>query len=427
MAVYEVPPGMVVTGASANHIKVAHGLIHSAQDNVPSDWQIIIYDLTGDIKEHKVIRTWCRVEYRRFNATAHGLDLDRRVLTNSAWKPLIILECLQQLPRGGMLVYADASIRFGDTFPQPALVEALSRYGFISRPTNGPVALYTHPNTARKLHEITGGRVHPELVEYTSAPMACGCFSVWRADSWTIEELATPWAVCARTAQCILPRGSKGFNNRAGFSQTCKPGFEGACHRGDQSALSLILFEAFAVRRSYGNSTQLLPTKASHVHQTSPPFGASDVPYLRNTTVSKETWKFGQTIIYGSRVTIERFDSHSPVPLHSTDSRCRVQGQKKPTKKPTPSPSNDSKKPTPSPSNDCYQEETITRQGVQPNVIGNGYLRCQDLFTNTSTSQTSRQLVEAASMSVTPTLTRVTVATPLHPVYRGPSFGVTPG
>ena len=44
----------------------------------------------------------------RFNGVS---PFDKRYLTNSAWKPLVIMETRSLLPPGGILLYGDASTR----------------------------------------------------------------------------------------------------------------------------------------------------------------------------------------------------------------------------------------------------------------------------------------------------------------------------
>ena len=54
-----------------------------------------------------------RVRYLRpQNVSFRGVSpFDPQYLTNSAWKPLVILEQLTKLPVGGLLLYGDASTR----------------------------------------------------------------------------------------------------------------------------------------------------------------------------------------------------------------------------------------------------------------------------------------------------------------------------
>jgi hypothetical protein len=67
--VLEAPLGVVVTGVSANHLREAWGLVHTAQQHLPAGWLIAVYDLVGDLPKAEQLRvqSWCRVEYHRMS------------------------------------------------------------------------------------------------------------------------------------------------------------------------------------------------------------------------------------------------------------------------------------------------------------------------------------------------------------------------
>jgi hypothetical protein len=307
-----MPAGMLVTAASANHFKVAIGLVGSAQIHMPASWRVVFYDLIGDLSAamRVEIGSWCRTEYRRFNATRHDLALDMRVLTNSAWKPFIVLECLTELvAEAGFLIYADASIRFHAPMPPLGLTHALRRHSPVVGLQSNPeaIAYITHPEMVRQLSSLTGGP--SDLKAYLDIPIVYGGLNFWHASPWTLKNVAEPWAACAAREACILPSGADGFNNRAGLSKVCRRGLEGHCHRGDMSALGILLCEAFHARD----------------HVTSIRAGHWQPPYLRNTTmVGKDNWRKAQALIYGSPITIERFGSNKPAAITSADAKCAV-------------------------------------------------------------------------------------------------------
>jgi len=276
MAAADDPYGALVTGISANHLHQVRGMLQTAKTHLPTSWRFIVYDLVGDMKPVDVSRVqkWCRVDYRRFDTVSaatkshrnlstptsnlHARNvvrsmLDPRFLTNSAWKPLIILECLASLPEDSILVYADASMRFTGSLAESGLLQLASRYSFVGKTTASPIAMYTHPKTFTELARISRNRTRPEIREYMHARMVCGCVSLWKNTRFARLRIMQPWVQCAKQRSCIQPAGADGFkvNNNSvesmpvGFDTECRPGLDGHCHRGDQSVLSTILFELF--------------------------------------------------------------------------------------------------------------------------------------------------------------------------------------
>jgi len=242
---------MLVTAVSANHLSQVRGMLRSAQAMLPPSWPLVLYDLVGDLGEAdlRAVRTWCRVEYRRLEGS-----YDARYLTNSGWKPLVIAACIARLPAGGILVYADASMRFMHPLTSTSRLLSLARcHGFVGKTAASPLSNYTHPDMLGQLARlIRGGLAEQQLTAYSHAPMVCGCVGVFINVAFTREHIISPWVACATTPACILPAGADGFKvygsptgSIAGFDAQCRPGVEGHCHRGDQSALSVILYELY--------------------------------------------------------------------------------------------------------------------------------------------------------------------------------------
>jgi len=133
-----------------------------------------------------------------------------------------------------------------------AILEQTRRVGFVGRKTIGPVAMYTHPQTAKLLGPLipSARKNNLSLGDLMKAPMVCGCVQIWANTESAISNLFMPWKICAGQEQCILPKGADGFKRNGQYvkGHECKPGLLGKCHRGDQSALSIVLYEAFQVR-----------------------------------------------------------------------------------------------------------------------------------------------------------------------------------
>ena len=250
-------PGVVLTALSGNHLIEALGFIESAQQYTPDHWPIAVYSLAEDLSTR--LRPICRVEHRPLPQLPGSLqDLeggpyDPRYLTNSAWKPLLILDSLLRLPTNGILIYGDASTRITAPLSQP-LLNHVSRNGFLGRLTIGRVAHYTHPAT---FHALGGGR---NISQYLDVPMVCGCTNVWVSTRTIIQRVVRPWVACAMRESCIRPPGASGFKISRNHSligaythskpiytrdNQCRPGLNGQCHRGDQSVLSILLHDTF--------------------------------------------------------------------------------------------------------------------------------------------------------------------------------------
>ena len=310
-------PGVLVTGVSGNHFAEMRGLVYTAQRHLPTGWPIVIYELVGDLKDsaRRAATAWCGVEVRRFELERFNITLDPRLLTVSMWKPFMIRQCLLSLPASGIVVYADASTRFHEPLGA-ALLDAVTRTGFIGRRTAGPVALYTHPRMAAELLQLGAGR-SGDIRDYLDAPMVCGCFSLW--SSAALRRVVEPWLACASRRECILPPGADGLDNRVkGMSKLCKRGLEGHCHRNDQSALSIILHDAFR-ERSTTTSGSSVPHTSSHLRLRA---GWDDPAYLQNTSMGKETWRSGTAKLHGTTISTERVNTHLPAPMLQASDHC---------------------------------------------------------------------------------------------------------
>lgn len=239
------PPGLVVTGISANHVEEVMGFISSAQRYTPDSWQILVYELADSMPSR--FAGLCRVQYRRPRKLP-PIAFDRRFLTNSAWKPLVILESVSLLAEGGLILYGDASTRLTQDLLQPSLLNALaSAGGVLGRATSGDVAHYTHPHT---FAAMGNGR---SIEHYHGVPIVCGCVSLWQPTAAVLKQVLEPWAACAAQEQCIKPAGADGFkiDGRYVEGHSCRPGLQGHCHRGDQSVLSILLHD-----RAVSNATR---------------------------------------------------------------------------------------------------------------------------------------------------------------------------
>ena len=245
--------GEFVTAVSANRFKEVVGLVASVQRFLPDSqrkrWAIVVYELRGDLRswQRRELRSWCNVRLVQFNWTKYpaldAADPKRLFLANSAWKPLIIAEAFGRVPPGGYVAFVDPSQRV--TAPIASFLQGRVRLaGFVSRATDGPASKYTHAAMIGALGRIVPTRVarYASLRAYDNVPSACGCVSFWRVSEYIESTLLAPWVACALERECIMPTGASGFKEKG---KGCHPGYTGRCHRGDQSALSILAFSLF--------------------------------------------------------------------------------------------------------------------------------------------------------------------------------------
>ena len=288
-----------MTATSANHFQQLHGLIRTAQNFLPAAWRIVVYDLVGDMANHELhkLSDWCGVEYRRFDPRRLNASWNPKYLTLSVWKPLIIRDCLLEFPENqGLVLYADTSTRIHGPLSASLIAAALSS-GIVARKTASPVAYYTHERMVVEIAKIMNN-TRSSLKYYMDVPMVCGCLSLWANTPFILEQVIAPWVTCTQQRNCILPTGADGQDNRIGLSTKCVPGLEGHCHRGDQSALSVILHESFRARE------------------------LGHAPYLRNTSVGAESWRMCEAHLHGTRFTTERSSWQSAPPMRRGHANC---------------------------------------------------------------------------------------------------------
>jgi hypothetical protein len=260
----------LISAISENHFKEAIGMVRTAQAHLPSGWTIYLHDLIGDLSAENIakIGTWCNVEYRKYNVSAVDIMSQQHYLTNSAWKPPLIEQHLDELPMGSFLIWSDASARISKITQE--MFDRTAKIGMMGRETSSPVADYTHPNTfselfARNPELMTTGDIN----DFAEAPMVCGCNQIWHKSEFTMNKIVRPLVDCALREECIKPKGADGFwvsNARGKYpGGKCKTGHDGHCHRGDQAAMSAILYEVFEMRKHRLHNPAHKPSDAPYL------------------------------------------------------------------------------------------------------------------------------------------------------------------
>jgi hypothetical protein len=153
-------------------------------------------------------------------------------------------------------------VRFGRLTSH--MFKRLKAVGFLGLRAGGPISDFTHPNTMQRLAALGGVVRAGHIQNYTNAPVVCGCIGFWFNSPKTVGNILYPLTQCARDQTCIRPNGANGFHlNGVPTQSKCNRGHEGHCHRGDQSALSIILYEAFEGRDQQSSHENQFPYIAS--------------------------------------------------------------------------------------------------------------------------------------------------------------------
>lgn len=251
------PSGFIISGISANHFSEVQQMIVSAQQFLPQNWSILVYDLVGDLSNDEIhhIKSWCNVSYVHVKSST-SVEFDKSLLTNSAWKALIIKKTFKLLPVGSIVVYADASQVFKTSLAP--IIDIVQRVGIVGRPTVGPLADFTHPDTFLELSKILPSSVvSSNISDYVEVPIICGCITFWLVDPIIESLILKPFLECSMNKECILPKGASGLkiNNKYSPTNKCVRSHRGTCHRGDQSVLSTILYGYYVKINSKRNGT----------------------------------------------------------------------------------------------------------------------------------------------------------------------------
>eukprot|EP00117_Sycon_ciliatum_P001000 scpid60788/ scgid6849/ len=229
----------VVTAVSSNHAHEAVDMIFSAV-NVMSDRGILLYNLELNPYFVKRFESICNVSVRQLPWNVYGMW--RRNLYDMRWKPIIVNSVMQEF--GGVL-YADASIRFKKSIISVDLLQ--EGPGFVGFGPEG-----TSP-TGAFTHDVTLQSLGVNRSEVARTAITIGGVQIWIDHKETVRDLLMrQWLACAISEQCMAPRGST--RHHCQLSQRDTGRFIG-CHRYDQSAISVILWKAFA--DATANSYQL--------------------------------------------------------------------------------------------------------------------------------------------------------------------------
>ncbi|KAK2141629.1 hypothetical protein LSH36_1064g00016 [Paralvinella palmiformis] len=216
-----------VTAASDNYLPVVEKSIATVQEFF-SGRKIIFFDLNQEESENPV-NALCNVEYRKFPFSKYPNFVSN--LHAYAWKPLIIVEVLQEYPG---LMWFDSSVRFLSNDTRHIFAKVISTDGVL-------LFNYAGHNT----FSVT----HPNMFKYLSSDMQrlqetlqyeANIMMFYRTKSIS-DDILKWWFMCALVEDCFAP--TKSYLCKHGFQNS--PTKYAGCHRFDQSAINILLANKF--------------------------------------------------------------------------------------------------------------------------------------------------------------------------------------
>ncbi|KAH7712918.1 hypothetical protein AAVH_19730 [Aphelenchoides avenae] len=235
-----LPSLVFVTAASSNHFGELRALVATI-DRLTPNASVVVYDLGMTANQTDEVRSWCGVEYVRFQFEKYPPHV--RDLKKYAWKPLVIAE---QLSRFDAFFYVDSSVRplkADFSVFSAAVATGMLEPFLMFTPTDHSILAATHP----EMYDY-----FPVDRDYLNSTMQAATL-IYVADSAFTREFLRRFVLCALTESCIAPPGSKVKCNDV-FYDTKQPELFNAydeCHRYDQSAANLIRLQMLFVDGYY--------------------------------------------------------------------------------------------------------------------------------------------------------------------------------
>ena len=229
---------VVLTAISSNHFQEVKDMIASVQINLPYT-RLIAYDLGLNIGDKTQLSKFCNVEVRPFDFSKYPHYLKN--LNTYAWKPMIMSEIIKEYE---VVIYGDASLRIRRP-PSERLIPLLLEFPFVSGPNHPfPITALTHDSTLKflglNMSRIIAAKEMNGTIPATS-------FGAWFT-SVIREKWMKRWLDCAMNVECIAPPGTSISGCKYDHLKISDGAYIG-CHRFDQSALNIILYQEFGRER----------------------------------------------------------------------------------------------------------------------------------------------------------------------------------
>lgn len=221
---------VIVTANSWTHFHESLDAVASAQKFFPNR-TILYYDLGLKHHQRKMLERMCNVELRSFNMSHYNFPhFNPETIKFQVTKPLVIASALKDHPA---LLYLDASVRIKTSNLNKAMTMAKQNGGMTSFTgtmdsvfTTTDKSMYKYlPSDMEKLKKVPCLQSGTLLVYHTK---------------FVFENILWWWYLCALNADCMAPPGST-LQCTGDVSWTKHRG----CHRYDQSALNILMANAF--------------------------------------------------------------------------------------------------------------------------------------------------------------------------------------
>ena len=213
----------------------------SVQANLPHT-RIIVYDIGLSVGEKTQLSNYCNVEIRAFNFRKYPSYV--KTLDKYAWKPIILSEISREYE---VVLFGDASLRIHQP-PVERIVRLLLEFPYVPGPRGAiPITTLTHDSTLNYLGFNMSRPMAAKQMNYT---IESGLYCVWFTDVIR-EKWVKRWLDCALHEECIAPTGTSPYGCKFDLLKISDGAYIG-CHRFDQSALNVIMYQEFDLKGRIG-------------------------------------------------------------------------------------------------------------------------------------------------------------------------------
>ncbi|KAI6185803.1 hypothetical protein M3Y98_00064100 [Aphelenchoides besseyi] len=183
-----------VTSVSTNHIRELRNFVRTIRTHYPKS-KIVIFDVSLQPKEIQELKSWCLVEYRRFDFSKYPPHVKK--LMNYSFK-LAIIEAFRTYKT---FFYFDTSVR----------IKSKNLVTFLQGVQSGVLLPFsTHTFAIHSVYATT----HPNMFTYLPLPLIITQMQELQStiqfisDSSYTRYILKWWYLCATTKDCIDPSGA---------------------------------------------------------------------------------------------------------------------------------------------------------------------------------------------------------------------------
>ncbi|KAL3842070.1 hypothetical protein ACJMK2_020135 [Sinanodonta woodiana] len=218
----EVP--VVVTASSHTHFSESLTMVHYVREVLFKKHgitQIVYFDIGLTFLQRIRMQRACQCDFRVFPFQAFPDHV--RTIYGFAWKPIAIQLALQDY---GSIMWMDSSVRFVRSLEQ--VFKSAYKHGI-------QVTLSFAPNTTVSNTDLqTFKTLGEEPCSFRNTMETYATWMILHSTPFIAEYVMKPWVSCALIPNCMVV-------DRVPWSCDIDKSTYGACHRFDQSVLSIIL------------------------------------------------------------------------------------------------------------------------------------------------------------------------------------------